>query len=74
MSARNATVAVKSAKSASAENCDKREQDKSPKIKKIFSLKIVGSEKMFYPALKYKAPPAKKYNPKDIFCVYKIIR
>lgn len=29
---------------------------------------------MFYPALKYKAPPAKKYNPEDILAPIKIIR
>lgn len=46
-------VAIKSAKSANAENCDKKEgKIKSPKIKKIFSLKISRPEKMFYPALK----------------------
>jgi len=47
MSARNATVAIESAaNSASAESFGKK-QEKSPQIKKTFSLKIVGSDKMF---------------------------
>lgn len=76
MSARNAAVAVKSAKSAYAESCDKKEgKIKSPKIKKIFSLKISRPEKKcFYLALNLRATPAKECKPKDIFCAYKIIR
>lgn len=53
ISARNAAVAVKSAKSAYAESCDKKEgKIKSPKIKKIFSLKISRPEKNVLSRLK----------------------
>ncbi len=47
MSARNAAAAVKSAKSASAENCDKKRARQVSADKENIFFKISGSDKMF---------------------------
>lgn len=68
MSARNAAVAVKSAKSAYAESCDKKEgKIKSPKIKKIFSLKISRSDKMSLHRLKFEGDSRERVQTKGYF-------
>jgi|GEM_PF-3982140 len=67
MSARNATVAVKSAKSASAENCDKKRARQVSADKKNIFFKISGSDKMFLPRLKFEGDSRERVQTKGYF-------